>query len=51
MKKTKNTMEEKEKHLHLFENDQDFEEIYNGTDYEEPWISYVEDQNRVDYNK
>lgn len=38
-------------YLHLFGTDTEFHEVYDGPDYEEPWVSLTEDVDRVDYNK
>ena len=37
--------------LHLFETVSAFTEQYNGEAYEEPWVSYTEENNNVNYNK
>lgn len=39
--------------LHLFKSVSDFTEAYEGEDYKEPWVSYVDkaEEERVDYNK
>ena len=40
-----------EKYLHLFENKNNFQDAYNGSAYHEPWVSFTEDTNEVNYNK
>lgn len=35
----------------MFNTDAEFHEVYDGPDYEEPWVSLTEDVDRVDYNK
>ena len=37
--------------LHFFNTNSEFEAQYNGVNYIEPWMSYTEDENRVDYNQ
>ena len=39
------------KYLHLFETETAFNSTYNGEGYEEPWVSYTEEAERVNYNK
>ena len=39
------------KYIHKFNTDTQFNEVYNGAGYTEPWVSYTEDVTRVDYNK
>ena len=39
------------KYLHLFSTDNQFQSAYTGEDYKEPWVSYTEEPERVDYNK
>lgn len=39
------------KYLHLYDTEAEFDEAYNGDSYLEPWVSYTEDIERVDYNK
>lgn len=39
------------KYLHLFDSASAFTEAYNGNDYHEPWVSYTEANEHVDYNK
>jgi hypothetical protein len=39
-----------EKHIHLFSTQAEFETAYNGSEYKEPWLSYVEGKG-IDYNK
>lgn len=39
------------KYLHLFDSVTAFTESYNGNDYLEPWVSYTEENEHVDYNK
>ena len=39
------------KFIHRFDTVDDFERDYNGTGYTEPWVSYTEEQGRVNYNK
>ena len=40
----------KMEYLHFFGTNSEFENRYTAI-YNEPWISYTEDENRVDYNK
>ena len=37
--------------IHLFNTQSEFEEAYNGNKYIEPWVSYTEQEARVNYNK
>ena len=37
-------------YLHLFDTNSAFTETYEGTGYTEPWVSYTESSDRVDYN-
>lgn len=39
------------KYLHRFDAEEDFNEAYNGEDYIEPWVSYTDESDRVNYNK
>ena len=39
------------KYLHLFKTTSEFENVYNGEGYEEPWVSYTKDSGTVKYNK
>lgn len=41
------------KYLHYFDNEDDFRDAYYGEDYDEPWVSLVEDDEvkHVDFNK
>ena len=39
------------KYLHYYETDSAFEADYNGVAYVEPWLSFAEESDRVDYNK
>ena len=39
------------KHLHRYQTNAEFEAIYNGSGYTEPWVSYIDENERVDYNK
>ena len=39
------------KYIHKFETTAEFEAIYNGTGYTEPWVSYTEENSKVSYNK
>ena len=39
------------KYLHLYHTQEQFETAYDGSDYLEPWVSFTEDVERVDYNK
>ena len=41
------------KYIHLFNAQADFETAYNGSSYEEPWVSYTDigQDSHVDYNK
>ena len=39
------------KYIHLFETEGEYNTVYNGGGYVEPWVSYTEDVTRVDYNK
>lgn len=38
-------------YLHFFETNSEFDAYYTTNIYNEPWVSYTEDKNRVDYNK
>ena len=38
-------------YIHLFETAGAFNAIYYGEDYNEPWVSYTEENNQVKYNK
>ena len=38
-------------YLHLYETEAQFNTDYNGEKYNEPWVSYTTDIERVDYNK
>lgn len=38
-------------YLHLYETENEFQNDYYGENYEEPWVSYVESSERVDYNQ
>ena len=44
-------MAERRHFLYLFETEGAFESAYTGEDYHEPWVSYVREVERVDYNK
>ena len=44
-------MAERKRYVHLFETVSDFNAAYKGEDYHEPWVSYVKENERVDYNK
>lgn len=39
------------KYIHLFDTASEFNEAYNGSSYEEPWVSYTEENEKVKYNK
>lgn len=39
------------RYLHLYQTQAQFETAYDGTGYSEPWVSFTEDVERVDYNK
>lgn len=39
------------KYLHKFNAEEDFNAAYNGEDYIEPWVSYTDESDRVNYNK
>ena len=39
------------KYLHLFKTTSEFENVYNGEGYKEPWVSYTKDSGTVKYNK
>ena len=39
------------KYVHLFETQADFTAAYNGSEYQEPWVSYTIQNEEVDYNK
>lgn len=39
------------KFLHKYDTENAFEADYDGTAYTEPWVSFTEDVDRVDYNK
>jgi uncharacterized protein (TIGR02145 family) len=38
-------------YIHLFDTASEFNEAYNGSSYEEPWVSYTEEDQEVHYNK
>lgn len=38
-------------YIHLFETASEFNEAYNGSSYEEPWVSLTEEGEKVNYNK
>ena len=38
-------------YIHYFETNSEFEEAYNGEAYAEPWVSYTEQSEKVNYNK
>ena len=38
-------------YLHLFETENEFTSAYTGENYNEPWVSYTEETEKVDYNK
>ena len=38
-------------YLHLFENSTAHDAVYNGDEYQEPWVAYIEDDEMVTYNK
>jgi hypothetical protein len=40
-----------EKHIHLFQTQEEFEAVYNTSAYTQPWLSYIEEEDAVDYNK
>ena len=37
--------------LHLYETEEQLNEIYNGSGYTEPWVSYTREITKVHYNK
>ena len=39
------------KYIHLFDTVEEFNEVYNGQDYEEPWVSYTKDSEGFGFNK
>jgi hypothetical protein len=39
------------RYIHKFDTDTQFNEVYKGGSYNEPWVSYTEGEERVDYNK
>ena len=39
------------KYLHNYDTVSHFEETYEGTGYTEPWVSYTQENDHVDYNK
>lgn len=39
------------KYIHLYNTENEFDEVYNGDGYLEPWVSYTKNIDRVDYNK
>ena len=39
------------KYIHLFESVEQFNEAYNGQDYEEPWVSYTRESEGFGFNK
>ena len=36
--------------LHIFDTEQEFEEVYYGDGYYEPWVSFVKEDGQVMYN-
>lgn len=40
-----------ERHLHLFDTESEFNEVYNGSGYTDPWVSYIKETSGVTYNK
>lgn len=38
-------------YAHYYETNSEFNEVYDGTGYTEPWVSFTEESYRVDYNK
>lgn len=38
-------------YLRLYETTQEFENDYLGENYEEPWVSYTENSETVNYNR
>lgn len=38
------------KYIHLYDTENEFDEVYNGDGYLEPWVSYTKNIDRVDYN-
>lgn len=38
------------KYMHRIPDVETFDEIYNSASYEEPWVSYIDENQRVDYN-
>lgn len=39
------------KYVHYYETDSEFRQVYNGNEYEEPWVSLTEQNGEVNYNK
>lgn len=39
------------KYLHNYDTDAHFSEDYNGSAYTEPWVSYIQENGEVNYNK
>ena len=39
------------KYLHYYQTDSEFQPVYDGSGYTEPWVSLVEETDRVNYNK
>ena len=39
------------KYVHYYETDSEFRQVYNGNEYEEPWVSLTEQNGEVSYNK
>lgn len=38
-------------YIHLYRTNSEFTEVYNGPDYDEPWLSLTEENMDVNYNK
>ena len=38
-------------YIHLYETEQQFNAEYDGSEYKEPWLSYTESEDEVNYNK
>ena len=39
------------KYVHLFETETAFTQTYSGSEYVEPWVSYIRENGQVNYNK
>lgn len=40
-----------ENYIHYFETNTAFQDAYNGEDYHEPWVSLVDENEEIKYNK